>query len=394
MIGSLRLALVCALILGVAAPSIAGEHSLSYGEALAKAKESGKVVVIDFFADWCGPCKAFDRDLASAESGIATSLDAVVFTSIDAEKGEGIELAKKYGVTGYPTYTMMTAEGELIESWVGYGGPQWFIEAFETAHADPTTYDEKKARFAKNPTAEDAKNIGRIASASGQHTEAMQYLEKAESLDASVDITSEYLDAAFSRARMDATYSWDDYIAVARERVLEADADAGTTLYTTYYVGRATKGEEDHATLKPFLAKSREKLASGDEELSPGLVQAIELQAIMVLDEDMDAAVAYKRSHMAEGWMEDADQLNSFAWWCFENNVNLEEAQKMALSAVELADAGKQRAMVLDTAAEICNALGNCDEAVALIMRALEEEPASEYYAEQLTRFEEAAAEE
>ena len=264
MIRSLRAALLCALILAVAVPSSAGEHSLSYADALAKAKETGKVVVIDFFADWCGPCKAFDRDLAKAESGIAGALDVVIFTSIDAEKGEGIELAKKYGVTGYPTYTMMNAEGELIESWVGYGGPQWFIEALEMAHADPTTFDEKKARFAENPTAEGAKNIGRIASASGEHAEAMQYLEKAESLDASVDVTSEYLDAAFSRARMDATYSWADYIAVARERVLEANADAGTTLHTTYYVGRATQSEEDHATVKPFLEKSLRQERDGE----------------------------------------------------------------------------------------------------------------------------------
>ena len=394
MIRSLRAALLCALILIVAAPSFAGEHKLSYAEALAKAEETGKVVVIDFFADWCGPCKAFDRDLANAESGIAGALDAVVFTSIDAEKGEGIELAKKYGVSAFPTYTMMTAEGELIESWIGYGGPEWFIEAFDTAMADPTTFDEKQARFAKNPTAEGAKNLGRIATATGQYADAMAYLEKAEKLDPEVDVTAEYLDAAFTRARKDSDYSWDQYIAVASERVLENDADAATTLYAAYYVGRATASEEDHATVKPFLVKSREMLAATDEELSPGLVQAVELQASLVLDEDMDAAVDYKRSHMREGWMEDADQLNSFAWWCFENGVNLEEAQKMALKGVELADAGKQRAMVLDTAAEICNALGNCDEAIALIKQAMEEEPGNEYYGEQLARFEEAAAEE
>jgi hypothetical protein len=222
----------------------------------------------------------------------------------------------------------------------------------------------------------------------------MTYLEKARKLDPSVDVTSAYLDAAFGRARMDADYTWAEYIDVAREYVLEGDADPTTTLSTTYYVGRATSGEEDHATVKPFLEKSREKMANADEELSPGLVQAIELQALMVLDEDMDAAVDYKRAHMADGWMEDADQLNAFAWWCFENGVNLEEAQKLALKGVELADAGTQRAMVLDTAAEICNALGNCDEAIALIKLALEEEPGNEYYGEQLAKFEEAAAEE
>jgi hypothetical protein len=140
--------------------------------------------------------------------------------------------------------------------------------------------------------------------------------------------------------------------------------------------------------------KSREKIASSAEELPRGLVNAIELQTAMYVDEDMDAAVALKRGTMPEGWMENPDQLNSFAWWCFENKVNLEEAQTLALKGIELAEPGKSRAQILDTAAEICNELGNCDEAVRLIKLAMVEDPASDYYAEQLTRFEEAAADE
>jgi thiol-disulfide isomerase/thioredoxin len=387
-----RSTLLAALILLVAAPAFAGEHEMSYADALAAAKKADTVVVIDFFADWCGPCKAFDRDLASEESGISDALGAVAFTSIDAEKGEGIELAKKYGVTGFPTYAMMNAEGELIESWVGYGGPEHFVGAFDTALADPITFDEKKERFAAGPTAEAAKNLGRIASASGQHAESMEYLARAEKLDPEIDVTSELLDAAFGRARKDPDYSKADYIELARARVLEGDAPAEATLMTTYYVGSFTADEDDHATLKPFLVKSREVIASSDEELSKGLVNAIEMQAIMYVDEDMDAALAMKRSTMPEGWMEDADQLNSFAWWCFENNVNLVEGQELALKGVELADPGKARAQILDTAAEICNALGNCGKAIELIQVAIAEDADNEYYTEQLARFEKVRA--
>jgi thiol-disulfide isomerase/thioredoxin len=388
MFHSMRAVLLAALILLVAAPAFAGEHQMSYADALAAAREHDTVVVIDFFADWCGPCKAFDRDLASQESGISEALGAVVFTSIDAEKGDGVELAKKYGVTGFPTYAMMTAEGELIESWVGYGGPAHFLGALETALADPITFAEKKERFAAEPTAEAAKNIGRIASASGEHAESMEFLAKAEELDPEFDVTNELLDAAFGRARKDPDYSKADYIALAQERVLERDAPAEATLMSTYYVGRFTADEEDHTTLKPFLVKSREVIASSDEELSQSLVNAIELQAIMYVDGDMDAAVVRKRSTMREGWMEDPDQLNAFAWWCFENNVILAEAQDLALKGVELAEPGKARAQVLDTAAEICNALGDCGQAIELIQLAIAEDADNEYYTEQLARFE------
>ena len=47
----------------------------------------------------------------------------------------------------------------------------------------------------------------------------------------------------------------------------------------------------------------------------------------------------------------------------------------------------------MDTAAEICNALGNCEEAIAHIQAALELDPDREYLQEQLVRFEKVAEE-
>ncbi len=52
-----------------------------------------------------------------------------------------------------------------------------------------------------------------------------------------------------------------------------------------------------------------------------------------------------------------------------------------------------QRANMLDTAAEICNALGNCDEAIAHIQRAIELDPEKQYFKDQLVKFEKAAKE-
>ena len=43
--------------------------------------------------------------------------------------------------------------------------------------------------------------------------------------------------------------------------------------------------------------------------------------------------------------------------------------------------------MILDTAAEICNARGNCDDAVELIQQAIADAPESEFYQKQLKRF-------
>ena len=91
--------------------------------------------------------------------------------------------------------------------------------------------------------------------------------------------------------------------------------------------------------------------------------------------------------------MEESDQLNEFAWWCFENRVNLAEAKTLAEKGVALAPAGSEKAAVLDTLAEICNETGDCKQSVELIRKAIAEDPANDYYREQLAKFEEILAE-
>jgi hypothetical protein len=93
---------------------------------------------------------------------------------------------------------------------------------------------------------------------------------------------------------------------------------------------------------------------------------------------------------MPEGWLEEADSLNGFAWWCFQNDVNLEEAEELARKGVDLAESGTEKAAVLDTVAEIVNARGDAPEAASLIEQALHETPDDESLQEKLEQFQEA----
>ena len=91
---------------------------------------------------------------------------------------------------------------------------------------------------------------------------------------------------------------------------------------------------------------------------------------------------------VAEGdgkdWKQVANMLNNFAWWCFENKFNLEEAEEHARAGVEIAKAGNQKANILDTVAEICNLRGDCGDAVTLIRMAVAEDPENEYFQKHL----------
>ena len=202
MTSSRRIPVALALLLALSAPVFAGEgERVDFATAQQMATERGVPVVIDFFTDWCIYCKHFDRDLADASTGLATALEQVVFTSIDAEKGEGVELAKRYSVTGFPTYVMIDAQGELIDKWAGYGGPEPFLTAFEGALEDPRSLAAKRTAFESEPTAALARKLGDVASSSGENDEAIVFYRQAQGLDATLDLRAEILYAQFGKFR-------------------------------------------------------------------------------------------------------------------------------------------------------------------------------------------------
>ena len=74
---------------------------------------SDKVTVVDFFADWCGPCRKLSPILEEVEQELS---DRVKFTKINTD--ENIESAKEYQVSGLPTL-LLFKNGEVVERLVG-----------------------------------------------------------------------------------------------------------------------------------------------------------------------------------------------------------------------------------------------------------------------------------
>jgi thioredoxin 1 len=102
-----------------AAPSI-NFFKGSYKEALAEAKKENKLVFIDAYASWCGPCKLLKQNTFTDKAVIEYFNAHFINLSVDVEKGEGPALATKYKVTHYPTMIITDNDGKRITFTVGY----------------------------------------------------------------------------------------------------------------------------------------------------------------------------------------------------------------------------------------------------------------------------------
>ena len=74
---------------------------------------SDKLTVVDFFANWCGPCRKLGPILEEVSEELA---EKVKFAKIDTD--ENLEAAKKYQVSGLPTL-LVFKNGEVVERMVG-----------------------------------------------------------------------------------------------------------------------------------------------------------------------------------------------------------------------------------------------------------------------------------
>ena len=70
----------------------------NWKDMLAKAKAENKVIFMDAYATWCGPCKMMDKNVFAEASVGEFYNEHFVNAQIDMEAGEGIELTELYQV--------------------------------------------------------------------------------------------------------------------------------------------------------------------------------------------------------------------------------------------------------------------------------------------------------
>jgi len=309
----------------------------------------------------------------------------VVLVQIDCEKGDGIDIAKEYNVKGYPTFVLVNKDGESLYRWWGYSKEMLFDE-LDLGFSDLTTIAEKEKRYKTNSDANTARALASYYNTQGEIKKAVKFYEDAAKYDPDNDFAAE-LFKIYSTGYRQKVYTVQEMQTVAENAVnsKQVDDNAKTGIFAQM-TGVMKENPKDEKMLA-FLTQGYEHLSNHQKDAPKWATDAINISYALYIVKNEKKAVKLKKASYKDGWQDNPGDLNGFAWWCFENKINLVEADKLARRGVKLASPGREKAMILDTVAEIMNLVGLPEDSYFSMQQAVKEDPDNEYYQKQLERF-------
>ncbi len=88
-------------------------------DVLKKAKAENKIIFLDAYASWCGPCKKLQREVFTRKDIGDFFNSRFINVKMDMEVGEGPALAEVYPLEGYPTLLFIDGNGKVVKNVLG-----------------------------------------------------------------------------------------------------------------------------------------------------------------------------------------------------------------------------------------------------------------------------------
>ena len=115
----------------------------TFDEALVKAKEEKKLIFVDFYAVWCGPCKQMVEKVFVDEEVGKFMNDKFVCMQVDVEKaGWQKETAEKYNVTVLPTLIFFKADASVVTRLAGARDKADFLHSAKVVTGEQLSFEK------------------------------------------------------------------------------------------------------------------------------------------------------------------------------------------------------------------------------------------------------------
>ncbi|WP_116125496.1 thioredoxin family protein [Lewinella sp. IMCC34183] len=334
---------------------------------LAQAKAEDKLIFIDAYTTWCGPCKMMTAKVFPDSAVGAVYNERFINAKFDMEKGEGPGLAARYDVAAYPTYLFVNGDGNLVHKGLGYIPKPALLELADVAVSDRSLgalearFDagERDPEFLQNfamalTNAMDESRADRVVS---------EYLTGQE--DWSTPANLQLLLASpggIGDPRM-------DYL-IEHAAEIEAALGAGSATST---IQRALVNTYHREHRKRSLVAPDNIREYYETEAGPLWQQLHSSYALMYYERkgDMKHYLPLAMDHYSRYPSEDYTELNGVAWAFFENSddpAQLAKAVEWAERSVELHPYYPN----LDTLAWLYHKTGQQEKAEAAAHRAIE----------------------
>lgn len=317
------------------------KEETAWADVLKKAKAEKKIVFVDAYTTWCGPCKVMSKTIFPQKEVGDVFNARFVNAKIDMEKGEGPEIAKKYGVKAYPTYIFVNGDGELVHRSLGSMPAEKFISVGEAA-ADPERqfYSLKKKYEDGERGANFLKNFA-FACESAQETALIPTVVDAYLATQKDWLTKDNMQfiLKFGTNIQSPMFAFmvKNQETFAKE-LEQKDFKAQLDQMSFYGIANATynrmKGEFDFEKAKELGAKylSQDML---DKALSNMTLSQFQMK------NDMPNYINQAITHFEKYPSESAQELNQVAWAFYEsstNKVQLQKALAWSLKSIETDD--------------------------------------------------------
>jgi len=127
-------------------------ETTTFAEIKVKAKKENKLIFIDAYTVWCGPCKWLAKNVFTNDTVADYFNSKFINAQFDMEKGEGIDLAKLYEIQCFPNLLFIDGDGKLIHRRAGAMSVQDFMYFAENAFNPQERFSKYKDEYAAKKT--------------------------------------------------------------------------------------------------------------------------------------------------------------------------------------------------------------------------------------------------